>query len=455
MSETQSTEPATVLLYGGIVLAMDGRRTVLRGAEVLLSHGRIQAVGKALTAPADTRLVDISGCFLLPGLIQGHIHLGQTFFRGLGEGRRLLDWLRQRIWPFEATHDDESAYWCTLQGAVECLLGGTTCVQDIGLGPAAQGYLRALVDSRLRAIAGKCLMDTGDGLPPSMLEETDLALASTEALGDLFDGAGGGRLRYALNPRFILSCSDDLWRGVAELAARRGWPIHTHALEQQDETELVRALKGGRDEIEYFDEAGVLAADLRIAHGVWLDSRHYPRLADRPFAVVHCPAANLKLGSGVADVVGLRRAGIRVGCGCDGAACNNGLDAFSELRLAAQLQQLKHGPDAFSGHDALDLMTRSGAVALGMGDEIGSVVAGKKADLVVLEGSRPEFWAADQADPHDIVAFGAHRGSVRHVFVGGEQLVEDGALAHLDLQQVRQGAAAARSAWVERAGVKP
>jgi cytosine/adenosine deaminase-related metal-dependent hydrolase len=433
---------------------MDAAGTVMREAELLLDGGRIASVGRATTILPGTRVLDVQGCLVLPGLVQGHLHLGQTFFRGLAEGRSLLAWLRQRIWPLEAAHDDESAYWCSLLGAAECLLGGTTTIQDIGLGRGARGSLQAIVDSRLRAIAGRCLMDSGDGLPPGLADDTDEALAATEALGDEFDRASGGRLAYAVNPRFILSCSDELWRGVRDLAEGRGWPVHTHALEQREETELVRTLKRGRDEIEYFDDEGVLGTDLRIAHGVWLEDRHYERLRSARFSVVHCPSSNMKLGSGIGDVVGIRRAGIPVGVGCDGAACSNGLDGFEELRLAALLQQLKHGPESFSGRDALRLATAEGAAAIGLGKEVGSLEIGKRADVVVLEADRPELWASASVDLHDLVAFSASRAHVRHVFVDGEQLVEDGRLTHFDLGEVYRGAQAAMKALLERSGLE-
>ena len=456
---SQPAAPRPVLLYGGHVLTMapsiDGAMpAIVREAEVLLEGGRIAALGRALTVTPGTRLLDVQGQLVLPGLVQGHLHLGQTFFRGLAEGRRLLDWLRQRIWPLEAAHDDESAYWCTLLGAAECLLAGTTTVQDIGIGPGARGYLKALLESRLRGLAGKCLMDSGDRLPPRLAQDTDQELSEAEQLGVEFEGAGGGRWRSAVNPRFILSCSDELWRGVVDLAGRHSWPVHTHALEQREETRIVRSLKQGRDEIEYFEDCGVLATDLRIAHGVWLEERHWERLARARFAVVHCPSANLKLGSGVADVVGLRGARIPVGVGCDAAACNNRLDAFDELRLAALLQMERHGPGAFSGRDALCLATCEGAAALGLADKVGSIEVGKKADLVVLDAQRPELWAAPQTDLHDLVAFSASRSHVRHVFVDGEQLVEDGRLTHLDLDEIRREAERACAALIERSGLE-
>ena len=441
-----------LLLRGGTVLTLDSRATVLPGADVLVADGRIQHVGHFPETPPGTRVLDVSGALVLPGLIQGHLHLGQTFFRGLAEGRRLLAWLRERIWPLEAAHDDESAYWCAMLGAAECLLGGTTTIQDIGIGPGAGGLLRAVADSGLRAFAGPCLMDSGVTLPDALRGETDRVLADAEALGPRFDGSGGGLLRFALNPRFILTCSDPLWEGIRDLSLRHGWPIHTHALEQQDETAAVRELKG-RDEVEYFADQGLLAADLRLAHGVWLTAGHLERARSARWSVVHCPSSNLKLGSGIADLVEIRRAGVPVGIGCDGAACSNHLDNLDEARLAALLQKLKHGPDAFSGLDALRLATSEGARALGLQDEVGSIEPGKAADLAVLSLDRPELWAAPQVDPHDLVAFGASRAAVRHVLVAGRLLVEDGRLTHLDLTEIVRQSNLHLAALIRRSGL--
>lgn len=436
------------LLRGGTILTLDAAATVIAG-DLLMAGGEIRAVGSVDRAPPGARVLDVSGCFVLPGLVQGHVHLGQTLFRGLAEGRRLLPWLRERIWPLEAAHDEESAYWSTLHGAAECLLSGTTTVQDIGIGPGSRGLLRGLVESGLRALAGKCLMDGGEGLPEALAEDTDATLAETVELGEAFDGAADGRLGYLLNPRFVLSCSDALWSGIRQLAERRGWPIHTHALEQREEVEVVRSLKGGRDDIEYFDDGGILDRDVRMAHGVWIDAGHLGRFRGRRISVVHCPAANLKLGSGIADVVGIRAAGVPVGLGADGAPCGNDLDGFNQLRLAGLLQHLRNGPESFSGLDALRLATSEGARAVGLGAVAGSLEIGKAADVLVLSRERPETWS-EAADPHDLVAFSASRADVRHVFVGGEPLVEDGRLTRLDAGEIRRRSAAALDALLRR-----
>jgi len=443
-----------LLVRNGRVVTMDAEAHVLPDHDIAVDGGRIVAIGRGLEPPPGARVLDAEGGFILPGLVQGHLHLGQTLFRAHAEQRRLLAWLRERIWPLEAAHDADSAYWSALLGAAECLLGGTTTIQDIGIGPEAKALLDGIVESGLRGFAGKCLMDRGEGLPGRLAEPAARALAEAEALGEELERRGEGRLRAVLNPRFALSCSRELFTGVAEIAARRGWAIHTHALEQREETSAVRAQWQGRDEIELFGDLGLLDRDLRIAHGVWLRSRHWGMLARRRFSVVHCPGSNLKLGSGIARVAGLRAAGIPVGIGADGAPCNNRLDAWSEMRLAGQIQSLRgDGPEGVRGVETLRLATSDGARALGLDHEVGTLEVGRLGDLVVLAPSRPELVAADTVDVHDLLAFSAGRESVRHVAVGGRLEVEEGRLTRLDIDEIVRHATRAADRVARRAGL--
>lgn len=464
-----SPAPDRLLVTGGVLVTLSRASAVIEG-DLLIEDGRITAVGFVPhEAARGARRLQLDGDLVLPGFVQGHLHLGQTLFRGLGEGRRLLRWLSERLWPLEAAHDEESAYWSGLLGAAECLLAGTTTIQDIGIGPGFAGLQRAIEESGLRGFAGPCLMDEGDGLPSGLAGDTERVLGAAEALGDDLEAriraeerhGRPGRLRYCLNPRFALSCSPALWQGVRELAARRGWPVHTHALEQVEESALVRA-RFGRDEIEYFDELGLLEGDLRVAHGVHLEARNLEHVVGRTFSVCHCPSSNLKLGSGIADLLALRAARVPVSLGADGAACNNSLDALAEARLAALLQKNRHGPEGFSGLDALRLLTSGGADAVGLGSLVGVLEVGKRADLTVLSTARPELWPlptpswqsearAPVPDVHDLVVFSASRASVRHVLIDGELLVEDGRLVRLDLATVREQARRALGRVLERA----
>ena len=426
-----------LVVRGATVVAMDAERRVAR-EDVLITDGRIAAMGPRLEVPPATRVLDATGLHVFPGFIQGHVHLGQALFRGLAENRELLSWLRDRIWPLEAAHTEESAYWSAMLGAADCLLSGTTTVQEFGLVRGMEGVFRAIRDSGLRAVAGKCLMDSGDGVPPTLLEDPKASLEEAEALFRRWDGAEEGRIRGEINPRFLLSCSRELWEGTAALAGRLGAPVHTHLLESRREEEAARE-RLGMGQVEFLDRTGILDTDFRVAHGVWLTDWHLEILAGRRMTVVHCPSANLKLGSGIADLPFLRsQENLAVGIGSDGAPCNNDMDVLEEMRLAALLQQWKNGPGSFTARETLELATIEGARALGLESEIGSLEPGKRADLVVLDLGRPATFGAEAVSVYDRVVYAAGRDAVRWVVVDGEILVENGGFPHLDEEALRK-----------------
>ncbi|HET6583380.1 MAG TPA: amidohydrolase family protein, partial [Nannocystaceae bacterium] len=376
-----------IVVRGGTLVTMDPARSVV-AADLRIEAGRIAAIGPGLPTDGAT-IVDASGLHVLPGFVQGHVHLGQALLRGLAEGRNLLEWLRERIWPLEAAHDDDSAYWSGMLGAADCMLSGTTTIQDIGIVRPMDAIFRAIDDSGLRAVAGKCLMDSGTGVPGGLAESTDAALAEVRALHSRWHGAADGRIEHVLCPRFILSCSRRLWEGVVTLASELDLPVHTHLLEHANEEDEVRALLGN-GQLEVLDALGVLDTRLSIAHGVQFAAHHRDVLRGRPLAVIHCPSANLKLGSGIADLGFLAATpGVALGIGCDGAPCNNDMDVLEEMRLAALLQGWKQGPGRMGADAVLALATIEGARALGLEQRIGSLEPGKAADLVVLDLDRP------------------------------------------------------------------
>ena len=435
-----------LLLRGGTVVPMTGPADV-RVADVLVEDGRIRAVAPGLAAPEGTDVLDVSGMFVLPGFVQAHTHLGQALFRGLAEDRDLLSWLRERIWPLEAAHDGESAHVSALLCLADAVASGTTTVQDMGLSFHTEALAAACEALGVRALLGPCLMDEGfEGLA----RPTDEALAAAEA----FAARPGRRwVRPILCPRFILSCSEALWRGVVDLAARCGLAIHTHLLEHPREEAEVRAALGC-GQMAYFDRLGVLDADLRVAHCVQLGPEDAAILGARPLRIAHCPSANLKLGSGVADLGFLAALpGATIGIGCDGAPCNNDMDALEEIRLAALLQKWRQGPDRYPAFEALALATCHGARAVGLEDEIGTVEPGKRADLVVLDLDAPRTFGPGPVSVYDRIVFAAGREAVRHVLVDGTFRVRDGRLAGVDTGALLAAAARAQAKVVARAGL--
>ena len=426
---------------------MNPGREVVR-ADVLIEDGAIQElVPPGGPLPDGARVVDARGRTIVPGLVQAHLHLCQTLFRGLVEERPLLAWLRERIWPLEAAHDAESLRASARLGLGELLLSGTTAILDMGTVHHTDQLFLAAEEAGIRYTGGQALMDRGAGVPPGLLQPTDVALAESDELCARWDGAAGGRLRYAYTPRFILSCSEPLLRAVSE-RARTGARVHTHAAEQREEVAAVHA-ELGRGDVEFFAQIGLTGPNLVLAHCVWVEEADIAELARSGTHVAHCPASNMKLASGLAPVRELRRRGVNVALGADGAACSNRLEGWSQLWLAALLASVRDGAGALHADDVFELATLGGARALGLEDQIGSLEPGKRADLVLVDLGRHE----PDGDPYTQLVYSARAEDVRTVMVDGRVVVEEGRLLTLNPASVRAEARAARDALLARAGL--
>jgi 5-methylthioadenosine/S-adenosylhomocysteine deaminase len=431
----------SVLIRNATVLTMDDRMTVLEGA-VSVRDGRIAAVGGAdLEAEPHDSVIDALGGYLLPGFVQTHLHLCQTLFRGAADDLSLLDWLRRRVWPMEAAHSPATLAASVKLAAAELLRGGTTTVLTMETVHDTDVVFETLAGTGLRATVGKCMMDDNAEVPPRLRERTQASIDESLALAKRWHRAANGRLHAAFAPRFAVSCSRRLLEAVADLSASAGLLVHTHAAEQRDEVEFVRQLSGGLSNLEYLAAAGLATPRLCTAHCVWVSEPEQALLAERGVKVLHCPGSNLKLGSGVAPVPELRARGVSVSLGADGAACNNRLDMFDEMRLAATLQAARRGPGALPARDVVWMATREGARAIGREADVGSIEAGKRADLIVVDRGAPHL--TPDPDPWSTLVYSARSTDVRTVLVDGEVLVRDFALTRLDPGEI---AAEARQA---------
>jgi len=405
--------------------------------------------GDRIAATADGETIDASGCYVMPGLVQTHIHLVQTIFRGLAEERSLLEWLRDRIWPLEAAHDEASLRATARLGLLDLLTTGTTTILDMGTTHGGDVIAEELVASGIRARFGQTMMDAGDGVPKGLRETTNDSLHASARLAMAWNEAADGRIGYAYAPRFALSCTRELLEAVGDITKRLDLLVHTHSNENVAERTLIEGATGQAPTV-YLDSVGLVNERSVIAHGVNLDEREIPILAERGASITHCPSSNLKLGSGVADVRALRDRGITVGIGADGAACNNRLDGFDELRLAALLAASLHGPGALTAWDVLAMGTRDGARAMRLDADIGTLEVGKKADLIVLD---PDRLAGPGGDPATRIVYGGGSRAVRDVIVDGRVVVRDGVPVTLDPESVRAYAAEALPSLVQRAGI--
>ncbi len=415
-----------MILRGGIVVTNNPRREILSHPSIRISNNTIAEIlpsGEPESRAGDPNLssgdevLDISGYVVIPGFVQTHIHLCQTLFRGLADGLELLDWLRERIFPFEAAHTDASMYASAMIGIAELMRSGTTTILDMGSIHHEEEVIRAVGESGIRAHVGKAMMDIND-IVPRLRESTRDALHSTRTLAERWHRSYDGRVRYAPAPRFVLSCSEALMRETAEMVhATEGMILHTHASENRKEIETVRG-RFGMDNIEFLDSMSLLSSRACVAHCVHVSRREAEILAATSTSVAHCPSSNLKLGSGIADIPALLARGINVGLGADGASCNNSLSMFQEMRLASLLQKPAHGASAFSAQEVFELATLGGARALGLANAVGSIEPGKKADLVLLDLRR--VWNPLEGDIYSSIVYSSGPENVDSVMIDGK-----------------------------------
>ena len=447
----------TTLIRTRAVVTMDGAGTIVPGGGLLLEGPVIRRVLTADEARkpllAGVTVLDASRLVAIPGFVQTHLHLCQTLFRGLAEEMELLDWLRLRIFPYEAAHSAASMHASAMLGIAELVRSGTTTVMDMGSIHHEEEIVRAVTESGLRAAVGKSMIDQND-IEPRLRESTRSSLDSTLKQAQQWHDTAGGRIRYAVAPRFVLSCSDALLREAH--AMTRSFPgmlFHTHASENRKELEAVRR-RCGMDNIEFFESLGILQSTTCLAHCIWLNPREIDLLAQRRARVLHCPSSNLKLASGVAPIPELLARGIAVSLGADGAPCNNALNMFTEMRLASLIQKPLHGPGAMNARTVLTMATRGGAEALGWEDRIGSLDPGKAADIVLLDLDRAWMPSVEPEGEalYTTIVYSASAENVRGVIIDGKWVFREGVHTTLDEAAVTATAKKELRKLLERAG---
>ena len=437
------------LIEGGTIVTCDPHDRVVVG-DVLVDGPSVVGIGRNLRPKGPVRVLDARGCAVIPGFVQAHIHLCQVLMRGMADDLPLLEWLRERIWPLEGAHDEASLRASADLGLLEMVRAGTTTVLDMGTVNHHDVVMDAAVRSGLRVVSGKAMMDAGDGVPRALRETTRRSLAESERLRKAWHGAASGRVLYAYAPRFILSCSEELFRAVAAASTEHEVLMHSHAAEHPDERDAVRRLLGD-DDVAVLRRWGFTGKRAVLAHGVQLTDAEIRDAARSGTRFVHCPSANLKLGSGIARTHEMLERGVVMGLGADGAPCNNNLDPWTELRHAALLSKIRAGTESLVARRALRLATIDGATALGLGDVTGSIENGKRADLAVvrLDGAHVE----PGGDVYSKLVYACTARDVGHVLVDGVRLVRFGEATSVDADAVLREARAQAKKLARRAGL--
>jgi 5-methylthioadenosine/S-adenosylhomocysteine deaminase len=408
------------------IIPVEPANVVLENHAVAIDKGRIVAIlqqteAHARFAPRETR--QLPHHILIPGLVNLHTHAAMTLLRGLADDLPLMDWLQNHIWPAEAKHvSAQFVHDGTRLACAEMLRGGITCFNDMYFYPKATA--EAALASGMRAAIGLVVVD----FPTPYAADADDYLAKGMATRDgLLDQT---LLSFCIAPHAPYTVSDRNFGKALAFAEQCDLPIHVHLHETLQEIEDSMQRFGMRP-IERLRRLGMLSPGLIAAHGVHLNDNEMALLAEYGCSIAHCPSSNLKLASGIAPISALSDRGVNIGLGSDGAASNNRLDMFQEMRLAALLAKGASGKaDTVSAHRALHMATLGGARALGLEAEIGSIAVGKAADLCAIRIDSVEL--SPCYDPASLLVYAAGREHVSDVWVAGNIRLANGRLLQTD-----------------------
>ncbi len=437
-------ETVDLLVLGGDVVTMAPDRHVIRAGAVAVRGGRIIWVGSAAEGRrrfGAVRSIEAGERIVLPGLVDTHFHTAQQLLRGkiteLARRRQLkLPVWRNYLIPFEAVLTEEDVYLSAQVAYANLLRVGTTCFTDAG-GPHPDEMARAATDLGIRGLVAQSTMDIGEGLPSSMRFSTEDAIERNLSLIKTW-GASAVEKRVGawLSLRQLLVCSRELWEAFRDLSDETGSRVHIHLAEGTYEVDHA-AERWGQRPAEYLESLNFLGPRVHAAHSILLSPNEIDLYAERDVSVAHCPMGNFIIGP--PKVPEMRRRGIRVGLGTDGASTGS-LDLFEAIRVSSVGLQTSYGTpwhdrSALSLEDLLEMATLGGAKALGMGDHIGSLEVGKRADFVI---ANPGNWDLQPVyDPMFTASRGLTGRDVETVVVDGEVVVEGGVVLKVDEAELR------------------
>jgi 5-methylthioadenosine/S-adenosylhomocysteine deaminase len=417
-----------ILIHDASLLPLPDRAHFIENGWLAIGGSEILALGKGVPPPHPAKKkINGTGCLAMPGLIDAHLHAPMALFRGFADDLPLKTWLEEHIFPAEGKWvNGEFVYWGTLLACAEMVRSGTTTFAD--------GYFfedqaaRAALQSGMRGLMAQGILDfpTPDSSSP--------AESINRIKSFIRDYSASTLVKPAIFAHTVYTCSPNLLKECQSLADRYGVPLITHLSETRSEVEGI-IKKYGQRPVDHLENIGLLSSPLIACHCVWLSEAEMDLLARRGVRVVHNPESNMKLASGVAPVPDLLARGVTVGLGTDGCASNNNLDLFQEMDSAAKLHKVHRlDPTVMPSHTVLEMATLGGARVLGMEKEIGSLEAGKKADVIVLELNRPHLQPVYNLVSH--LVYSATGADVRDVIIDGKVVMEKRKLLTLDEEEI-------------------
>ena len=435
MQESNSRFTADLVIEAGWIIPVEPHGIVLENHAVAIADGKIVALlpRDEMAARCAAGLTQQLGSHvLIPGLVNFHSHAAMTLMRGLADDLKLMDWLSNHIWPAEAKHATaQFVYDGTLLACAEMLRGGITCFNDMYFFPEMTA--RAALDAGMRAALGIIVIE----FPTAYASDAQDYLSKGLAMRDELKHES--TLSFCMAPHAPYTVSDKSFEQILTLSEQLQIPIHTHLHETQDEIRESMIRFGVRP-LARLEKLGLLGPNFIAVHAVHLEPAEIALLARLGCSVAHCPSSNLKLASGIAPVDKMLSSGINVGLGTDGAASNNRLDVFCEMRLAALLAKASsQNAETLPAHTALRMATLNAAQALGLEHKIGSIEPGKSADLCAVNLDSIEL--SPCYDPASHLIYAAGREHVSNVWVAGKQLVDSGRVLHMDENGIKRKAA--------------
>ena len=436
---------ADIIIKHGYVLTMDQDRRIIKDGAVVIDGHRIVEVGKSreLTEKYSAGIeIDATRKMVMPGLIDCHVHVAQALLRGVEDERALVPWIEERMRPLQAAYDPEMAQLSTLLACLEMIKTGTTCFAEsmIYTHYGFDKIVETVGKVGLRASLAKTVLCTTD----SLKEATDVLRK--------WHGKLDGMLQVWLGPSRPPVCSPEFYREVAAVAREHGSGVHMHLAECRQDVDSLKQ-KYGKTAVDFARWVGLTGPDILLVHCVWLSEKDIHILSRTKTNVCHCPSSNMKLASGFARVPEMLDDGVNVAIGCDGAPCNDSYDMIREMRQAALIHKVRLlDPAVLNAEKVIEMATVNGAKALGWSNEIGSLEAGKKADVILIDLNKPHLIPYRNL-PSNLVYAGMG-SDVDTVMVDGKIIMENREVKTVNEQEVLDEAVEAAEMIDLKAGIK-
>ncbi|MFB0532233.1 MAG: amidohydrolase family protein [Desulfatiglandales bacterium] len=423
-------EKCDIIIEGGTLLTMVEGEEPMHDARVIISGDSIEAISDRQNTPLPEtgELINAEGAIVLPGLINTHGHSPMTLFRGMADDLPLKSWLFEHIFPAEARHiNPDTVYWASLLACLEMIASGTTTSVDGYF--LADAIVRATDKAGIRALVAQGVIDFPAPGVPDPKKNVDVALAFMERWIDLSDLITPGLFCHS-----PLTCAEKTLQQAHEISTRFDSPLQIHLSETREELMEIRKRTGLRP-VFYLDDLGLLYSNVIAAHAIHLNEEEIDLLAERDVKIAHCPESNMKLGSGVAAIGKMLEKGVTVGLGTDGCASNNNLDLFAEMDTAAKLAKVASlDPTLLDARTVLHMATVGGARVIGLEEKIGTIQAGKKADIIIVDVNTPHM--TPMYNPYSQLVYSATGGDVRDVIINGKIVYRERRFTTLDSEEI-------------------